>query len=402
MRELASRALFDSCVTDPPYELKFMGKKWDGTGVAFQSETWRAVWEVLKPGAHLIAFGGTRTFHRMAVAIEDAGFELRDTLMWVYGTGFPKSHSVSKGIDAKILTGHSNSKGMKAANAARPGFGRVINSTKNNGIMGERSGPKITRDEPATPEAAAWEGWGTALKPAVEPIILARKPLVGTVVENVLAHGTGALNIDGCRVEGGERPWREPRRNDESDEARNTYGKGLAGSKAVADTTTGRWPANLIHDGSDEVLAAFPAAPGQIARAKTDGTPSTNRVYGAMKHGTSQPEPRGDAGSAARFFYSAKATAADRAGSSHPTVKPIALIRYLARLITPPGGRVLDPFAGSGTTLAAAHAEGFAATAIEAEEEYVADIRRRLKDIQRTDIDDWLKGQPPEVRRLFG
>lgn len=339
-------ASFDACVTDPPYHLTtgkkggtgpasasaetpygraritagFMGKVWDGGDVAMQPATWEAVLRVLKPGAYLLAFGGTRTFHRMAVAIEDAGFEIRDCVMWMYGTGFPKSLNVGS-------------------------------------------------------------GFGTALKPAWEPIIVARKPLTGTVAENVLAYGTGALNIDGCRVDGGERPWREARRNDDSDEARNVYGKGLAGSMAVADTALGRWPANVIHDGSDEVLDAFAAfgeRPGPIARARTDGGDMGNKVLGALRHITTNPQPRGDAGTAARFFYSAKASKADRAGSSHPTVKPIALMRYLCRLVTPPGGTVLDPFAGSGTTGEAALQEGFLPTLIEAEPEYVADIRRRL------------------------
>jgi site-specific DNA-methyltransferase (adenine-specific) len=284
--------------------------------VAFQAETWRQVLRVLKPGAHLLAFGGTRTSHRLAVAIEDAGFEIRDCVMWLYGVGFPKSLNIGG-------------------------------------------------------------GWGTALKPAWEPVIVARKPLIGTVAENVLAHGTGALNIDGCRIEAQGRPHVvSDRRLDH-----NTYSPGLGGSQSVGTTDTGRWPANVIHDGSDEVLAAFPDAPGQIARARTDGGDMGNSVLGALRHISHNPEPRNDTGSAARFFYSAKATKADRADSKHPTVKPVALMRYLCRLVTPPGGRVLDPFAGSGTTGQAALEEGFAPTLIEAEAEYVADIERRLAKI---------------------
>lgn len=335
---------FDACVTDPPYHLTtgkkggtgpasasaktphgraritagFMGKAWDGGDVAMQPATWEAVLRVLKPGAYLLAFGGTRTFHRMAVAIEDAGFEIRDCVMWMYGTGFPKNLNMGN-------------------------------------------------------------GFGTALKPAWEPIIVARKPLIGTVAENVLAHGTGALNIDGCRIEAQGRPLREAGTRDND---RTVYGGGWqAGSKAVGATDIGRWPANVIHDGSDEVLDAFAAfgeRPGQIARARTDGGDMGDKVLGALRHITTNPQPRGDAGTAARFFYSAKATKADRAGSSHPTVKPIALMRYLCRLVTPPGGTVLDPFAGSGTTGLAAMQEGFLPTLIEAEPEYVNDIRRRL------------------------
>lgn len=333
-------------VTDPPYHLTagkkggtgpasasestpygrarigtgFMGKVWDGGDIAFRPETWRLCWDLLPPGGHLLAFGGTRTFHRMACAIEDAGFEIRDTLMWLYGKGFPKSH---------------NQKGD-------------------------------------------WEGWGTALKPAWEPIMMARKPLAGTVAKNVLAHRTGALNIDGCRIPAQGRPARAAgtREND-----RSVYGGGWqAGSKAVGETDEGRWPANVLHDGSDEVEAAFPQVPGQQGRASSNpDSPRTGKVYGKLGRADEPMAPRGDTGSASRFFYSAKATAADRAGSKHPTVKPIALMRWLVRLVTPPGGTVLDPFAGSGTTGAAAVAEGMRAVLVEAEPEYQADIRRRFK-----------------------
>ena len=382
---------FDACVTDPPYELGFMGKAWDQRGVAFDPVTWAAVLRVLKPGAHLMAFGGTRTFHRMAVAIEDAGFELRDTVMWMYGTGFPKSHDVSKAVHATLTVGGSSPRNRRQAQmgaayvegetAGKIGVERAMERV--------RSASRPMAVEDMNPEAAAWQGWGTALKPAWEPIIVARKPLIGTVAENVLQHGTGALNIDGCRIEGGERPWREARRNEDSDEARNAYGKGLAGSMAVENTTQGRWPANVIHDGSDEVLAAFgaygekgggdkrngnsgrrPGGFGGVGSDKGDGGPNA-AVYA-------------DSGTAARFFYSAKASKADRAGSKHPTVKPLALMRYLCRLVTPPGGSVLDPFAGSGTTGEAACLEGFTPTLIEAEAEHVADIRRRMA---RTPLD---------------
>ena len=352
---------FDACVTDPPYDLTsvvkrfggasaapakhgtdglfarqsrgFMGKQWDGTGVAFDPATWRAVYDVLKPGAYLLAFGGSRTYHRMACAIEDAGFEVRDCIMWLYGTGYPKSHSVNKGIDAKL--------GAERA------------------------------------EAAAYAGWGTALKPAHEPIVVARKPLIGTVAENVLAHGTGGLNIGACRIPSadGDAPvkWDTPRGG--------IWTTDSAATGTLVENMAGRWPANVIHDGSDEVLEAFAAygeRPGQIAKSRVDGSAQGNSVYGAMNHGGPVHTPRGDTGTAARFFYSAKASKADRAGSSHPTVKPQALMRYLARLVTPPGGTVLDPFAGSGSTLAAAHAEGFDAVGIEREPEYQADIQRRI------------------------
>ena len=413
MREvLAELAFFgdlqaDSVVTDPPYHLQsivkrlgsanaapitggsdgryartangFMGKQWDGGDIAFQPETWRLVYDVMKPGAHLLAFGGTRTFARMSVAIEDAGFEIRDTIMWVYGSGFPKSHDVSKGID-------------KAAGAERevigskvglPGYSMRANDTPDHrrNVLGvfDNAEVECAVTAPATDAARQWSGWGTALKPAVEPIILARKPLIGTVAANVLAHGTGALNIDGCRVpsEGGKHREGKPSQDRRYTSAGATNIAALPGPRGG--DPAGRWPANLIHDGSDEVLAAFPAAPGQQGKASSNpDSPRTKSIYGELGRADDPMVPRGDTGSAARFFYSAKASKADRAGSKHPTVKPLALMRYLCRLVTPPGGTVLDPFAGSGTTLQAAVDEGFAAFGIEREDEYVTDIRKRM------------------------
>lgn len=329
----------DSIVTDPPYGLTsarpggrseatrgavmrgFMGLEWDGNHIAFDPAVWVEALRVLKPGGHLLAFGGSRTYHRLAAAIEDAGFEIRDQIMWIYGSGFPKSHNLD----------------------------------------------------------GAWSGWGTALKPAHEPICVARKPLAGTVAANMLAHGTGALNIDGCRV-------------------------GDAG---------GRWPANVMHDGSEEVLQAFPNAPGQIARSREDGTQQGNRIYGAMKHGGQVHEPRSETdSSAARFFYCAKAGRADRnegldglpdrvggmnsntsgqhitrrdgwtpepVKNHHPTVKPTDLMRYLCRLVTPPGGLVLDPFMGSGSTGKAAILEGFRFVGCELQPEYIEIARARIQ-----------------------
>ncbi len=376
---------FDACVTDPPYELGFMGKSWDQRGVAFDPATWTAVLRALKPGAHLLAFGGTRTFHRMAVAIEDAGFELRDTVMWMYGTGFPKSHDVSKGID-KAAGAEREVVGFDAEKYRPNRQGRaLVNGATDAGGFHADNGATITA--PATEAARRWHGWGTALKPAWEPIIVARKPLIGTVAENVLQHGTGALNIDGCRVMidpvADASQLRTMTRNTRD------VGDGWGMSSVHGDVPQvvrpdGRWPANVIHDGSDEVLAAFPTAPGQQG-AVSGGEPSEaseGRVTGRRARVPSDA-PRGDTGSAARFFYSAKASKADRAGSKHPTVKPLALMRYLCRLVTPPGGRVLDPFAGSGTTGEAALQEGFLPTLIEAEAEYVADIQRRISMVAR-------------------
>lgn len=369
MRGMAENSV-DAIVTDPPYGLSFMGKRWDYDVPS--TEVWAECLRVLKPGGHLLAFAGTRTQHRMAMRIEDAGFEIRDMIAWVYGSGFPKSH---------------------------------------NGPWG-----------------------GTALKPALEPITVARKPLAGTVAANWHLHGTGGLNIERCRVSPDREqlragtdgiPCRHP-----ADTPRSRVGEASAERRYMNDGSTnfaatpgprggdpgGRWPANLIHDGSDEVLAAFPQAPGQQGVAKTDGSLQGNAIYGALRHGTKQPNPRGDTGSSARFFYCAKATRADRdagldgfsksaAGmvsntsgqhmtrrdggyhvapraNCHPTVKPTDLMRYLCRLVTPAGGLVLDPFMGSGSTGKAAVLEGFQFVGIELDPAYAAIAEARIRVAQ--------------------
>lgn len=366
----------DAIVTDPPYGLSFMGKRWDYDVPAV--EVWAECLRVLKPGGHLLAFAGTRTQHRMAVRIEDAGFEIRDMIAWVYGSGFPKSLDVSKAIDKaagaerEVVGAHPNPAGNKAG-------GNSLNMS----VIGMPAETFITA--PATPESQQWAGWGTALKPALEPITLARKPLLGTVAENVLAHGTGALNIDGCRV---------------GDEVRHAAFTSLAPCKGnrlgAADTAearrgtqgdareyVGRFPANFIHDGSAQAIQFFPT--------------------------------EGDSGSAARFFYVPKADNADRedglidvppgpagvgdnrpSGSfnerigkstvaprsnTHPTVKPTDLMRYLCRLVTPPGGVVLDPFMGSGSTGRAALLDSFRFIGIEREEQYLAIAAARIKAV---------------------
>lgn len=404
LREMADASI-DACVTDPPYALVsigkrfgsdtaapckegktgayarasrgFMGKTWDTGEVAFDPATWREVLRVLKPGAYLIAFGGTRTYHRLACAVEDAGFEIRDMIAWLYGSGFPKSHDVSKGID-------------KAAGHVRPRVSGGCGTAGSITTVGMKPGEAIS-GEAISGEAAQWQGWGTALKPALEPIVLARKPLIGTVAANVLRHSTGALNIDASRV-----GWAS-----EEDAAaaaaaagfadsrtRGTAKQSVAIGKESRDGTNrydpsalkGRWPANVIHDGSDDVVAAFPDSDVGSGSGSGSGgiwSPSTGfpagRTYGDGR------------GSAARFFYSAKADAVDRLESKHPTVKPVDLIAYLIRLITPPGGTVLDPFAGSGTLGMACMREGFDAILIEREAEYIADIRRRINHVQGND-----------------
>jgi len=359
-------ASVDAVVTDPPYGLSFMGKRWDYDVPS--TEVWAECLRVLKPGGHLLAFAGTRTQHRMAVRIEDAGFDIRDLIAWVYGSGFPKSLDVSKAID-------------REAGAEREVTSVIDKGEMNGGAWkGEHGWKQIheRKDTAATQDARAWQGWGTALKPALEPITVARKPLDGTVAENVLAHGTGALNVDGCRVPTDEKL-------EEKEMSCNVEDKFWKGKKPrlCGSHESGRWPANLIHDGSEEVVGLFPCD---------------------------------DSGSAARFFYCAKASKADRdAGcegleakqgcadyrpnddgthglqsrlhgastkgwNHHPTVKPTDLMRYLCRLVTPPGGVVLDPFMGSGSTGRGAILEGFRFVGVEREADYLAIARARIDD----------------------
>jgi site-specific DNA-methyltransferase (adenine-specific) len=326
----------DACVTDPPYGLSFMGKAWDYD--VPQVDVWREVLRVLKPGGHLLAFAGTRTQHRMAVQIEDAGFEIRDMIAWVYGSGFPKSLDVSKAID-------------KAAGAEREvvgqrvyGDGHVQKSNKLAPPIGtfQRTQDERLETAPATPAAQQWTGWGTALKPALEPITVARKPFKGTVAANVLEHGTGAINVDGCRVAHAE-PCRMMQPSQANIDNPSDKCRQAGRREAVLELKPeGRWPANLIHDGSDEPCELL--------------------------------------GDAARFFYCAKASKADRGdGNAHPTVKPTELMRYLCRLVTPPGGVVLDPFMGSGSTGKAAALEGFRFIGIEREAEYLEIARGRIE-----------------------
>jgi len=355
----------DAIVSDPPYGLSFMGKGWDHgvPGVEFWTEALR----VAKPGAHLLAFGGTRTYHRLACAIEDAGWEIRDCVMWVYGSGFPKSHDVSKAID-------------KAAGAEREVVSANPNHRPHSGAIAaaewfqDRSSGLITA--PATDAARQWSGWGTALKPAWEPIIVARKPLVGTVAENVLAHGTGAINVDGCRVEGVPPSVPQPRLRPDGVDRGHALGAAV-GRNGEMSQASGRWPSNLVHDGSEEVVGLFPAAGGGSGKPIHAGDFGKHGRYGKASGATT--ESYADSGSAARFFYCAKASKADRGNDNkHPTVKPTDLMRYLCRLVTPPGGIVLDPFTGSGSTGKAATLEGFRFIGIEREAEYVEIAKARI------------------------
>ena len=394
MKQLPDNSV-DSIVTDPPYELGFMGKSWDASGIAFNVEVWREALRVMKPGGHLIAFSGSRTYHRMAVAIEDAGFEIRDQIMWVYGSGFPKSHNISKGLDKQ--------EGIWRGKAGEP----IDDDTKRSfGQHYERT----PMEPPVTDAAKQWDGWGTALKPAHEPMVLARKPLIGTVANNVLTHGTGGLNIDGSRVQTDDK-W-EGRTLDSAKPLIGFEGGDGLNAQSSPSNSLGRWPANFIHDGSDEVVALFPDTKGKFGMAQS-GSGSQIGPTGLKKNANSYvSDGFDDSGSAARFFYCAKASKRDRnegldgfeakrdhdgradggvGGDNprnrtnneklnhHPTVKPTTLMQYLVRLVTPPNGIVLDPFMGSGSTGKACIYEGFSFIGIEQSAEYVAIAEARIQ-----------------------
>jgi DNA modification methylase len=436
MKEMPENSV-DAIVTDPPYGLEFMGKEWDApwknaevvnttsksangifhdkgfdSGIRYsrgntemrEFQKWCELWaiealRVLKPGGHLLAFSGSRTYHRMTCAIEDAGFEIRDQIMWVYGSGFPKSHNVSKAID-------------KEAGAEREVIRVLPSSRAKASDSGFMMAEKL-ETAPSTSAAKQWDGWGTALKPAHEPIVLARKPLIGTVANNVLTFGTGGLNIDGSRVGSEEMGGLS--------NPKFPSGDSIVGRKENAERTevtsvvAGRFPANFIHDGSDEVVELFPdtgkSTGGRIGKKSMGDV--TNVPAGQYEAG----DPGyGDTGSAARFFYCAKTSKRDRnegldgfkeknnrkmmgnanntaetasvgferfqgtpSANNHPTVKPTALMQYLVRLITPPNGIVLDPFMGSGSTGKACAYEGFDFIGIDQSAEYVEIARARIE-----------------------
>jgi len=477
MADMESNSI-DAIVTDPPYELGFMGKKWDSSGIAYDPLLWAEALRVLKPGGHLLAFGGTRTYHRMACAIEDAGFEIRDSIHWIYGSGFPKSLDVSKAIDkidaaamrserAQVfqawlrqhitpqeindltqtdmghhLTTHPTQPSVATAEMfdllrphlpevpaeieamvrqrtiesenfkKREVIGRLDNvPEKRPGFASDRFGGggshSIDITAPATPEAARWQGWGTALKPAHEPVVVARKPLVGTVAANVLEYGTGALNIDECRIEGDVPSVPQPKFGVSDGVYEFGAGEGRNGEMSQA---SGRWPANIV---LDEDAAAELDAQSGVGVSGTAVKRNGVTGWGTAPVGT--PDVGyGDTGGASRFFYCAKASSSERnAGMDelpesvvsvwggddddlsegkkstvprrniHPTVKPLDLMRWLVRLVTPPGGTVLDPFMGSGTTAEACVIEGFEWVGIEQNADYIPLIEARLsKPIQ--------------------
>ena len=359
----------DSIVTNPPYELGFMGKSWDNSGIAYSVELWRECLRVLKPGGHLLAFGGSRTWHRLAVAIEDAGFEMRDSIAWLYGSGFPKSHNISIGID-------------KAAGA----MGHRGVRFENSGLR--RQGDEVPNPigapahEAITPEAQQWQGWGTALKPAFEPVVVARKPLEGTVANNVLTWGVGGLNIDATRVgsEGGTAGAGAGARA-----GAGVFGNGLNGERGKPVEGLGRWPANLILDETTAEMLDEQSDASRffyVAKASKkdrneglEGLPEMQTTGGGGLTAEVREDGSLDTASAGGKYGSIKA----KQTNFHPTVKPTALMEYLVKLVTPEGGTVLDPFTGSGSTGKAALLNKFQFIGIELTDDYLPIIEGRLK-----------------------
>ena len=449
MKQMQSNSV-DAIVTDPPYGISFMAKKWDYD--VPRVEVWKEAMRVLKHGGHALIACGTRTQHRMVVNIEDAGFEIRDVVSWIYGSGFPKSTNVSKAIDKRggVVAEFEPFKiavrdAMKLNNVKRKtiiaalgnsmlshyltdgdqpaipnirdykiirdcvGLGdifdhlfiaeaeREVVGARTTGIGTGKGNTAIMRDSenkditaPATEAAKQWDGWGTALKPACEFFTLCRKPLSEkTIAANVLKWGTGGINIDGCRVETDKddpnlRPNKANHKNSVSVYGGNSLMESKTERIASKDDgclTQGRFPANLIHDGSPEVLELFPESKGISAGVRGK---SKRNFLGDLNAETGQAVGFGDKGSAARFFYCPKASKKDRGeGNNHPTVKPTALMAYLCRLITPQGGTVLDPYMGSGSTGKAAVQEGFNFVGCELDPDYFKVATDRVKNKQQ-------------------
>jgi site-specific DNA-methyltransferase (adenine-specific) len=415
----------DSIVTDPPYELGFMGKKWDSSGIAYSVELWQQCLRVLKPGGHLLSFGGTRTYHRVAVAIEDAGFELRDSIAWLYGSGFPKSLDVSKAIDKQ-----SGYEGEVIGS-------EIIDIGMQGGSMHAGRETKLAERQIKTlsPEAQQWQGWGTALKPAFEPVIVARKPIEGTVANNVLTYGTGGLNIDASRIKGlteKELNWTPQRQHSENP---IQFGGAKSGDVVSMYKAEGRWPANLILD--EQAAQLIDEQSGQLKGGTWNNTDGARHFDNNGKPTNFQTTKIDDStGGASRFFYVAKASKRDRnegleelptvrasamgydiglgeAGEGmfkdrnpqkqnfHPTVKPTSLMEYLIKLVTPPNGTVLDPFTGSGSTGKAAILQGFDFIGIEMTEEYLPIIEGRLKHAQAKVAERIKETAEQEQEKLF-
>lgn len=403
----------DSIVTDPPYGLSFMNKHWDYDVPSV--ELWKECLRVLKPGGHLLSFAGTRTYHRMTVRIEDAGFEIRDMISWIYGSGFPKSLDIGKAID-------------KMKGVEREVIGKSIHSAnrvKDIGYLGTgHSEPERLETAPATPEAIQWNGWGTALKPACEPICVARKPVHGTIANNVLEYGTGGINIDGCRIGTEDNLNGGAYSNSKDGMSQNEiYGKYYKKPDQYKQPQ-GRFPANIIFD---EIAGVLLDEQSGISESRAGNPNRKNHKKNGNTYFSDKTvgQEHNDKGGASRFFYCAKASKAERNGglegfeekgieiqqphnskdleqryemkskNFHPTVKPLKLMQYLVRLVTPPNGICIDPFCGSGTTLMACVKEGFNYIGIEREADYVKIAEARI---------EWIKKQvkeTPEQTNLF-
>lgn len=376
MLDAIAPASVDAVVTDPPYELNFMNKGWDNSGIAFNPDTWRKCYAVLKSGGYLLAFGGSRTYHRIACAIEDAGFEVRDCIIWLYGSGFPKSMNISKGIEARETYGKAGTTYKREIEQAGDGVPYSVRQT-NNGAMGEIYEATRKTYAPSSELAKRWQGWGTALKPAYEPVILARKPCEGSCIANVIKYGTGGINLDACRVGEGTGELKEV---SYPDIRGDNYNRGEHDRMTLPAEDRGRHPSNVIltygADDYEEVCGGMPDTKGGNGMRNDEKTNSNMRVpFADHKSG----DHYGDEGNASRYFYTAKASRRDRdeglgaaelqAGgtckfrtdgsldgkiptrkNTHPTVKPVDLMQYLVRLVTPEGGVILDPFNGSGST----------------------------------------------------
>jgi len=416
---------FDAILCDPPYELGFMGKSWDSSGIAFDTDMWTDLFRHVKPGGHLLAFSGSRTYHRMAVAIEDAGFEIRDMIEWVYGSGFPKSLNIGKVTDKYLKTGNASWNGTGDSSNGALGYSKLQH--KQGYRPNDYSNKHQTKSEITEEQAKQFEGYGTALKPAHEPCVLARKPIEGTVANNVLKHGTGGLNIDGSRITHNE-PVKTTSRKERSAgwNMENTGFDSTQNTQASANTM-GRFPANLILDGSDEVVGLFPdtgkstASKGHFRKGNVVGDERTSKAAGQFGDGAwVAGSLHNDSGSAARFFYTAKSSRAERnaglegfdtkqsvgggggigdyledvnsasgkygsekapSANHHPTVKPLSLTKYLANLIKPPtGGRLLVPFSGSGSEMIGALQAGWEyVEGVELTEEYIPIAEARIK-----------------------
>jgi site-specific DNA-methyltransferase (adenine-specific) len=344
MQKLSDNSI-DAVVTDPPYELGFMGKSWDSTGIAYNKDVWKEVLRILKPGGHLLAFGGTRTYHRMACAIEDAGFEIRDMMQWIYSQGFPKSYDISKGIDKKL----GKTREVIGVSDKQPsGFIRHGRDDEEIffGVDAKRTPAFITA--PASDEAKQWSGWGTALKPANEPIVLARKPLSEkTVADNVMRWGTGGINIDDSRIGTEERTFLSKGIRPGSHNIVGDDWTGNQGNKTVV----GRFPANVLLDESAAAILDEQSGISKSIRSMRGVGMTENAIFKTNNPGFNTMRGFNDSGGASRFFYCAKASKKERGeGNIHPTVKPISLMEYLVKLVTREGQTVLDPFMGSGST----------------------------------------------------